>query len=84
MFNAKLYSVKALKSSPDVDIKNLWSSTSLHKNVLYDVFKTTDVIKDFYANQEHKLCYNLIFQGFFFKHMTNDFLPKLNSIWSSM
>ena len=45
---------KALKSSPNLDIKDLWSSTSSHKNIQYDVFKTTkDVIKDFRANQEH-------------------------------
>ena len=52
---------KALKSSPNEEIKSLWSSTSVHTNIQYDVFKSTkDVIKKFQADPK-RLNYVTVF-----------------------
>ena len=46
----------ALKSSLNVEINELWKSTSTNRNTQYDVYATTkQVIKDFRAKQENKL-----------------------------
>ena len=73
----------ALKSSPNVEINELWKSTSTNRNIQYDVYTTTkQVIKDFRAKQENKLQNNLSMQGFFFKSISNFALPKLTKLWS--
>ena len=73
----------ALKSSPNVEINELWKSTSTNRNIQYDVYTTTkQVIKDFRAKQENKLQNKLSMQGSFFKSISNFALPKLTKLWS--
>ena len=46
----------ALRNSPNVEINELWKSTSTNKNIQYDVYTTAkEVIKDFRPTQESKL-----------------------------
>ena len=73
----------ALKSSPNVEINELWNSASTNRNIQYDVYTTTkEVIKDFRAKQENKLQNKLSMQGSFFKSISNFALPKLTKLWS--
>ena len=72
----------ALKSSPNVEINELWKCTSTNRNIQYDVYATTkQVIKDFRAKQENKLQNKLSMQGSF-KSISNFALPKLTKLWS--
>ena len=62
----------ALKISPNVEINELWKSTSTNKNIQYDVYTTTkEVIKDFRSKEEHKLQNQLSTQGSFLKASQN-------------
>ena len=73
----------ALKSSPNVEINELWKSTSTNRNIQYDVYTTTkQVIKDFRTKQENKLQNKLSMQDSFFKSISNFALPKLTKLWS--
>ena len=73
----------ALKSSPNVEINELWKSTSTNRNIQYDVYTTTkQVIKDFRAKQENKWQNKLSMQGSFFKSISNFALPKLTKLSS--
>ena len=73
---------KALKTSPNQDIKQLWKSTSNNKNIQYDVFNSTkQVLKDFPSGQEDKLQNHLRCQGSFFASVTKFALSKLTKIW---
>ena len=74
---------KALKSSRNSSIKDLWKSTSANSNIQYDVFKSTkDVLKNFKAAQEDKLLNHLPSQGFFFANIIKYSLTSLHSTWS--
>ena len=47
---------KALKTSPDESINELWKATSNSKNIQYDTYNSTkQVLKDFRSGQEGKL-----------------------------
>ena len=61
---------KALKSSPNEAINNLWKDTSNHKNVQYDKYKNTkDVLNTIRKQHEDKLQHHLISQGSFFSNI---------------
>ena len=75
---------KALKFSPNESIKELWKSTSISKNIQYDVYKSTkQVLKDFRSGQEDKLQNRLTSQGSFFANITKFSLSQLTKIWSA-
>ena len=71
---------KALKSSPNEAINNLWKDTSNHKNVQYDKYKNT---RDVLTQHEDKLQHHLISQGSFFSNIIKHSTLSFNSIWSS-
>ena len=74
---------KALKTSPNESINELWKSSSNSKNIQYDVYKSTkQVLKDFRSGQEDKLQNRLTCQGAFFANITKFSLSKLTKIWS--
>ena len=56
---------KALKTSPDESINELWKATSNSKNIQYDTYNSTkQVLKDFRSGQEDKLRNQLTCQGY--------------------
>ena len=60
----------ALKSSPNDNIKEFWTSTSNHTNVQYDSYKSTkEVLKSFHLTQEDKLN-RLTCQGSFLSNVS--------------
>ena len=62
---------KALKSSPNELIKELWKPTSNSKNIHYDVYKSTkQVLNDFRSGQEDELQNRLTSQSSFFANIT--------------
>ncbi len=74
---------KALKNSPNIEINELWKSTSTNKNIQYDVYTTTkEVIKDFRSTQENKLKDKLPAQGSFFNNVSKFSLSHLTKLWS--
>ncbi|CAB3999364.1 Hypothetical predicted protein [Paramuricea clavata] len=75
---------KALKTSPNEAINDLWKATSNSKNIQYDVYNSTkQVLKDFRSGQEDKLHTQLTCQGSFFTNMTKFSLSQLTKIWSA-
>ena len=75
---------KALKTSPNDSINELWKATSNSKNIQYDVYNSTkQVLKDFRSGQEDKLHNQLTCQGSFFTNITNFSLSQLTKIWSA-
>ena len=71
----------ALKSSPNDNIKELWTSTSNHTNVQYDSYKSTkEVLKSFHLTQEDKLN-RLTCQGSFLSNVSKFSLLPLNALW---
>ena len=75
---------KALKTSPNEAINELWKATSNSKNILYDVYNSTkQVLKDFRSGQEDKLHTQLTCQGSFFTNITKFSLSQLTKIWSA-
>ena len=73
----------ALKNSPNVEINELWKSTSTKKNIQYDVYTTTkEVIKDFPSKQENKLQNKLSAHGCFFNSISKFALSQLTKLWS--
>lgn len=74
---------KALKLSPNEEIKNLWTVTSNHKNVQYNKYKNT---KDVFFRKEHeeRLQHHLISQGSFFSNIIKYSTLSFNSTWSSV
>ena len=76
---------KALKSSPNEAINNLWKDTSNHKNVQYDKYKNTkDVLNTIRKQHKDKLQHHLISQGSFFSNIIKHSTLSFNSIWSSV
>ncbi len=74
---------KALKNSPNIEINELWKSTSTNKNIQYDVYTSTkEVIKDFRSTQENKLKDKLPAQGYFFNNVSKFSLSQLTKLWS--
>ena len=61
----------ALKTSPNVEIIELWKSTSTNKNIQYDVYTTTkEVIKDFSLEGRTQVTKSIIHARFLFqKHL---------------
>ena len=58
----------ALRSSPNVDINNLWAVTSTNKNIQYDIYNDTkDVLKAVRKENEERLQNQLVSQGSFFQ-----------------
>ena len=75
---------KALKTSPNEAINELWKATSNSKNIQYDVYNSTkQVLKDFRSGQEDKLHTQLTCQGSFFTNITKFSLSHLTKIWSA-
>ena len=75
---------KALKTSPNEAINELWKATSNSKNIQYDVYNSTkQVLKDFRSGQEDKLHTQLTCQGSFFTNITKFSLSQLTKIWSA-
>ncbi len=76
-------SQKGIKNSPNIEINELWKSTSTNKNIQYDVYTTTkEVIKDFRSTQENKLKDKLPAQGSFFNNVSKFSLSQLTKLWS--
>ena len=72
---------KALKTSPNEAINELWKATSNCKNIQYDVYNSTkQVPKDFRSGQEDKLHTQLTCQGSFFTNITKFSLSQLTKI----
>ena len=85
LLQCQTVSRKALKSSPNDEIKNLWKEASNHKNVQYDKYRNTkDVLNHIRKQHEDKLQYHLISQGFFFSSTMKHLTSSLNSLWSSV
>ena len=75
----------ALRSSPNVDINNLWAVTSTNKNIQYDIYNDTkDVLKAVRKENEERLQNQLISQGSFFSTILNISTSTFNSLWSSV
>ncbi|CAB4032766.1 Hypothetical predicted protein, partial [Paramuricea clavata] len=75
---------KALKTSPNEAINDLWKATSNSKNIQYDVYNSTkQVLKDFRSGKEDKLHTQLTCQGSFFTNITKFSLSQLTKIWSA-
>ena len=75
----------ALRSSPNVDINNLWAVTSTNKNIQYDIYNDTkDVLKAVRKENEERLQNQLILQGSFFSSILNNSTSTFNSLWSSI
>ena len=75
---------KALKTSPNVAINELWKSTSNSKNIQYDIYHSTkQVLKDFRSGQEDRLHNQLTCQGSFFTNITKFSLSQLTKLWST-
>ena len=75
----------ALRSSPNVDINNLWAVTSTNKNIQYDIYNDTkDVLKAVRKENEERLQNQLILQGSFFSTILNNSTSTFNSLWSSV
>ncbi len=73
---------KALKTSPNKAINELWKATS--KNIQYDVYNSTkQVLKDFRSGQEDKLQNQLTCQGSFFTNITKFSQSQLTKVWSA-
>ena len=75
---------KALKSSPNESIKELWKSTNNNTNIQYDVYNSTkEVIKNFHSVHEDKLQNQFVCQGSFFSSVSQFSFHQLNKVWSS-
>ena len=75
---------KALKTSPNEAINELWKATSNSKYIQYDVYiSTKQALKDFRSGQEDKLHTQLTCQGSFFTNITKFSLSQLTKIWSA-
>ena len=75
---------KALKSSPNGSIKELWKSTNNNTNIQYDVYNSTkEVIKNFHSVHEDKLQNQFVCQGSFFSSVSQFSFHQLNKVWSS-
>jgi hypothetical protein len=75
---------KALKTSPNEAINELWKATSNSKYIQYDVYNSTkQALKDFRSGQEDKLHTQLTCQGSFFTNITKFSLSQLTKIWSA-
>ena len=76
---------KALKLSPNEEIKNLWKDTSCYKNIQYDIYQNTKhVLNSIRQEHEDRLQYNLVSQGSFFSNIIEHSTFSLNSLWSSV
>ena len=85
LLQCQTVSRKALQSSPNDEIKNLWKETSNHKNVQYDKYRNTkDVLNHIRKQHEDKLQHHLISQGSFFSSIMKHSTSSLNSLWSSV
>ena len=85
LLQCQTVSRKALQSSPNDKIKNLWKETSNHKNVQYDKYRNTkDVLNHIRKQHEDKLQHHLISQGSFFSSIMKHSTSSLNSLWSSV
>ena len=75
---------KALKSSPNESIKELWKSTNNNTNIQYDVYNSTkEVIKNFHLVHEDKLQNQFVCQGSFFSSVSQFSFHQLNKVWPS-
>ena len=85
LLQCQTVSRKALQSSPNDEIKNLWKETSNHKNVQYDKYRNTkDALNHIRKQHEDKLQNHLISQGSFFSSIMKHSTSSLNSLWSSV
>ena len=85
LLQCQTVSRKALQSSPNDEIKNLWKETSNNKNVQYDKYRNTkDVLNHIRKQPEDKLQNHLISQGSFFCSIMKHSTSSLNSLWSSV
>lgn len=62
---------RALKTSPNDNIKELWKSTANHTNVQYDTYNSTqEGVKSFHLGQEDKVKSRLTCRGSFFSNVS--------------
>ena len=75
---------KALKSSPNESINELWKTTNTNTNIQYDVYESTkEVLRTFRSVHEDKLQNQLSCQGSFFSSISKFSFHQLNKVWSS-
>ena len=76
---------KALKSSPNKSINELWKSTNNNTNIQYDVYNSTkEVLKTFHSVHEDKLQNQLTCQWSFFYNVSKFALLQQNVAWSNV
>ena len=75
----------ALKSSPSLDIKNLWAETSYGTNLQYDQFQNTkQVLKSIQHDHEERINNTLLSQGLVISYIIKNSCQKLKGLWSSV
>ena len=76
---------KALKSSPNPDIRHLWQDSSQYTNVQYDHYKNTkQVLKAVQQQHQYRLEHELTPQGFNISSSINFLSSKVTSLWSTI
>ena len=72
---------KALKSSPNESINELWKTTNNNTNIQYDVYESTkEVLRTFRSVHEDKLQNQLSCQGSFFSSISKFSFHQLNKV----
>ena len=75
----------ALKSSPNLDIKNLWAETSYGTNLQYDQFQNTkQVLKSIQHDHEERINNTLLSQGLVISYIIKNSCQNLKGLWSSV
>ena len=75
----------ALKSSPSLDIKNLWAETSYGTNLQYDQFQSTkQVLKSIQHDHEERINNTLLSQGLIISYSIKNSCQNLKGLWSSV
>ena len=75
----------ALKSSPNPDIKSLWTDTSYGTNLQYDQFQNTkQVLKAVQHEHEDRIKNTLLSQGLVISSILKFSCQKTSSIWSTV
>ena len=75
----------ALKSSPNLDIKNLWAETSYGTHLQYDQFQNTkQVLKSIQHDHEEQINNTLLSQGLVISYIIKNSCQNLKGLWSSV
>ena len=75
----------ALKSSPNLDIKNRWAETSYGTNRQYDHFQNTkQVLKSIQRDHEERINNTLLSQGLVISYIIKISCQNVKGLWSSV